>query len=196
MTLYVFSGVPGSGKSTLSRAIADSFGIDLISKDIEQVKLFENFGFQSREEKQKLVKEADCVVEQMILQHVVDNTDVVFDKYVRDESFFQEIKQKYSVKLIYVYVHAAAGVICDRYNHRGTNERPLCMDVLDKYPYVEGESHVWPPMTVERVREMLESVKKPSCADVYEEIDTTHLNREQVVSKVKSLLERTSHEKV
>lgn len=190
MTLYVFSGIPGSGKSTLSRAIANSFGIDLISKDIEQVTLFEKFGFQSREEKLKLVKEADRIVEQNVLQHIAVDSDAVLDKYVRDESFFQEIKQKYSVRIVYIYVYADAQTICDRYNKRGVEERPLCMDVTDKYPYIEGESHVWPPMTVERVCEMLSGVKKPSCPDVYEEIDSTNLTREQVADKVKSLLER------
>lgn len=196
MTLYVFSGIPGSGKSTLSRAIADSFGIDLISKDIEQVMLFEKFGFQSREEKLKLVKEADKIVEQNILQYIAADIDVVFDKYVRDESFFQEIKQKYSVRIVYIYIYADEQTICYRYNKRGIEERPLCMDVIDKYPFIEGESHVWPPMTVERVREMLSGVKKPSCADVYEEIDSTNLTREQVTDKVKALLERMGHEEI
>ena len=134
MTLYVFSGIPGSGKSTLSRAIANSFGFDLISKDIEQVTLFEKFGFQSREEKLKLVKEADRIVEQNVLQHIAVDSDAVLDKYVRDESFFQEIKQKYSVRIVYIYVYADAQAICDRYNKRGVEERPLCMDVTDKYP--------------------------------------------------------------
>lgn len=190
MTLYVFSGIPGSGKSTLSRGIAKYYGIDLISKDIEQVILFEKFGFQSREEKQKLVKEAEQIVEQKILQHVLDDSDVVLDKYVRDESFFKEIKTKHAFKLVYIYIYGKPEIICDRYNSRSVDERPLCMNVLNKYPFVEGESNVWPPMTVERVREMLDSVITPSCADVYDEIDTTLLTREQAVSKVKVLLER------
>ena len=196
MTLFVFSGIPGTGKSTLSKAIANSFSIDLISKDIEQVILFEKFGFQSREEKLKLVKEADRIVEQNILQHIIDDSDVVFDKYVRDESFFQEIRQKYSVRIVYIYLYADAQTICERYNNRGIEERPLCMDVIDKYPYIEGESHVWPPMTVERVREMLSYAKEPSFADVYEEIDSTNLTREQVTNRVKALLERIGYEKI
>lgn len=188
MTLYVFSGIPGSGKSTLSRAIADSFGIDLISKDIEQVILFEKFGFQSREEKLKLVKEADKIVEQNILQHIAADANVVFDKYVRDESFFQEIKQKYSVRIIYIYIYADAQTICDRYNKRGREERPLCMDVTDKYPFIEGESHVWSPMTVERVQEMLLNVKKPSCVDEYIEIDSSNLSIEEIINRIVKLL--------
>jgi adenylate kinase family enzyme len=188
MTLYVFSGIPGSGKSTLSRAIANSFGIDLISKDIEQVTLFEKFGFQSREEKLKLVKEADKIVEQNILQHIAVDSDAVLDKYVRDESFFQEIKQKYSVRIVYIYVYANAQTICDRYNKRGREERPLCMDVTDKYPFIKGESHVWSPMTVERVQEMLLNVKTPSCVDEYIEIDSSNLSIEEIINGIVKLL--------
>lgn len=190
MILYVFSGVPGSGKSILSKSIADYLCIDCISKDVEQVRLFEQHGFGSREEKLQLVKEADLIVEQKILRHVYENSSAVVDKHVRDESFFQRIKKEHAVKIVYIYIFADANVICERYNSRSIDERPLCMDVLDKYPYIEGESHVWPRMTIRRVREMLLEAKVPSCADVYFEVDSTMLTREQVVEKVKTLLER------
>ena len=190
MTLYIFSGIPASGKSSVSKIIADYLNIDLISKDIEQVILFQKYGFQSREEKLKLVKEADNIVERKILQHIINNSDAVLDKYVRDEAFFIKIKRQYDVKLIYIYLYASAEIVCDRYNKRSAEERPLCMDVMDKYPYVEGESHVWSPMAVERVIEMQNNIRMPSCVDKYEEIDSSHLTCEQVVSKVKTFLER------
>ncbi len=190
MTLYVLTGVPASGKSSVAREIADFLNVELISKDIEQVALFEKYGFRSREEKLKLVKEADKIVERKILQSVNDNSDVVLDKYVRDEAFFQKIKQQGLVKVVYIYIYADAEIICNRYNRRTVEERPLCMDVMDKYPYIEGESHIWPPMTVGKIAEMLDSVQTPSCVDIYEAIDSSLITCKELVSKVKVFLER------
>lgn len=49
--VYWFTGIPGSGKSTLSRSFAEQEGIIRVSKDDEEVRLFEKFEFRSNEEK-------------------------------------------------------------------------------------------------------------------------------------------------
>ena len=55
-TLYLFTGLPGSGKSSVSRIFATKEKLPRVSKDDEQMTLFEKFGFNSNDEKKELVK--------------------------------------------------------------------------------------------------------------------------------------------
>lgn len=55
-TIFLFAGLPGSGKSFVSKLFAKKENLPRISKDDEQVALFEKFGFNSNAEKKALVK--------------------------------------------------------------------------------------------------------------------------------------------
>ena len=55
----VISGIPGSGKSTLGRIIANAFNIPILDKDVILEYLFENLGVGNAEWRTKLSRLAD-----------------------------------------------------------------------------------------------------------------------------------------
>ena len=58
MNMYciLITEIPASGKSTMAQFLSDYFHLPMISKDNIKEILFDDIGFQSREEKVKLVK--------------------------------------------------------------------------------------------------------------------------------------------
>lgn len=54
MYCILMAGVPAAGKSTMANAIAKQLKLPVISKDMIKELLFDNIGFQSREEKVNL----------------------------------------------------------------------------------------------------------------------------------------------
>lgn len=50
----IVTGIPAAGKSTMAAYLADSLQLPLISKDKIKERLFDELGFQSREEKKRL----------------------------------------------------------------------------------------------------------------------------------------------
>lgn len=54
MYCILVSGIPAAGKSTFAEFLSDELGIPVIAKDIIKEIMFDDIGFQSREEKVKL----------------------------------------------------------------------------------------------------------------------------------------------
>ncbi len=54
MYCILVTGIPAAGKSTMAEVIAEELKLPVISKDTIKELLFDNVGFQSREEKVKL----------------------------------------------------------------------------------------------------------------------------------------------
>ena len=183
VNIVVVSGVPGSGKSSLSKAIANAFNYDRVSKDEEQVKLFEEYGFISHDEKLKWVQESEETVLKIIREHIQMGKDLVVDKFYKNHQALEQIKKVFDFNLIYIYVYATAEIINERYNLRGRDERPLCMDCINVYPYQEGITKCWPEMNVDRVNEFLAMCSVPVMANHFLDIDSSNLSKEEVKDK-------------
>ncbi|MDE7223111.1 MAG: ATP-binding protein, partial [Acetatifactor sp.] len=54
MYCILVTGIPAAGKSTMAEAMSDRLNLPVISKDTIKELLFDNVGFQSREEKVNL----------------------------------------------------------------------------------------------------------------------------------------------
>ena len=54
MYCILVTGIPASGKSTMARFLAETFGLPVISKDRIKECMYDTIGFRSREEKVKL----------------------------------------------------------------------------------------------------------------------------------------------
>lgn len=159
MKVFVFSGIPGSGKSSLSKAFSNSHNYKRVSKDDEQVNLFEEFGFNSNLEKRILVDKADIIINKIIDASRSNLKCIVIDKYVRDIKFLNSLRQK-GDDIYFIYCYADPHIILKRFNSRDKSERPLCMDVKNVYPFVEGVSEIFAPLNLMQVKDSLNAYEK------------------------------------
>ena len=52
--LILVMGLPASGKTTIAKRLANEFGLHYIGKDEYKIKMYEEYGFSSTEEKKAL----------------------------------------------------------------------------------------------------------------------------------------------
>lgn len=55
-TIIIFTGLPGTGKTTLSRHVADSLGIPLIAKDDIKEIMYDEIGWSDKAFSAKLAR--------------------------------------------------------------------------------------------------------------------------------------------
>lgn len=119
-----------------------------------QCELFEKYGFKSNDEKKLLVRKADDICCKLIEDNLNNNKNVICDKYLRNDSFFEGVVSLKNIKTIIVYLTADSELILKRYNGRKRDERPLPMDVINVYPVVDGVTKTWPSMTLDKIKDM------------------------------------------
>ena len=145
-TIYLFTGLPGSGKSSVSKLFAAKNKYPRVSKDDEQMALFEKFGFNSHSEKRELVRKADNLVFAKLSSFIERSDSVVLDQWVRDRKWVSKLIDELSAEVVLIYIYASPEVITTRYNGR---ERPLCFDAINIYPVISGLTQFWPETTIE-----------------------------------------------
>ena len=91
MKLIIVTGIPGTGKSSVSKALSSKLGFPLVSKDAVQCELFEKYGFDNNNEKKELVRSADNICYEKIINYFNKNEDVICDKYLKNDTFFNKI---------------------------------------------------------------------------------------------------------
>ena len=152
--IYIFTGLPGSGKSSTSKVFAERWKLPRVSRDDEQVALFEQHGFHSNDEKKVLLGRVDEIVFSKISDYLSTGENVVLDQWIRDSNFLDKMCREFKAKIFLIYIRASAETITDRYNNRS---RPLCMDAINVYPVVEGVTTFWPKKSIEK---NIESIKE------------------------------------
>ena len=145
--IYLFTGLPGSGKSSVSKLLALKKQYPRVSKDDEQVTLFEKFGFNSNDEKRKLVKKADDLIFAKLSTFLKKNDSIVLDQWVRDREYIARLTDELGADVVLIYIYASPKVITIRFNGRS---RPLCFDAKNIYPVINGLTEFWPETTIEK----------------------------------------------
>lgn len=159
MIVYIFSGLPGSGKSSLSKVFSRIKSCPRLSKDDEQVSLFEKYGYSTSEEKKMLVNYADLIIANKIKKIVsskLNSNILVIDKFVRDNEIIN-LLIRLNCKIYFIYCYARPDIIFSRFKNRTRSERPISMDIQNVYPYKSGVSKFLPQMSEYKI---LEELKK------------------------------------
>ncbi len=134
-SLIIVSGLPGTGKTTLAKKIANEFGFVMVSMDeIKEVMwntMGHEFDFEFADKVGKTVFE--------LLFHFVDlalfkGASLVIEAHFHPElnnDRFNKLKEKYFIKLIQVYCDCDTEILKNRFSER-----------MKKDSYHKGHKHV------------------------------------------------------
>lgn len=124
-TIIFVMGHPASGKTTLSRKIADKLSLPLMSKD-ETFKepMFDEFQTTSREWSMMIGRVSYKMMANLIEQQLKAGYSLVIEstfKHKFDNPVFVDLQEKYNFKAIQVICQADADVLANRFMARISN---------------------------------------------------------------------------
>ena len=90
MNIILVSGIPGSGKTTITRMLSEELGISRVSKDDIKCELYNRYGFASKEEKKNLDATAEKLLIESIIHFINLSEDVIVDKWFLDTDATKE----------------------------------------------------------------------------------------------------------
>lgn len=137
MYCILVTGIPAAGKSTMAEALAEYLEIPVISKDKIKEIMFDDIGFNSREEKVKLGIASMNIMYYMAEQLMKHNQAFImennFENISKDDLFLT--LKKYSYKAITLTLTGDYGKIYQRFLERNVSpDRHRGHVVNDRYP--------------------------------------------------------------
>ena len=192
MNLIIVSGFPGTGKTTLSKELLKKYNYSFLSKDLFKEKLFEEYGFKSKEEKKELDKKAEQMFFEKLKNNVDNNVDTIIDKWLQGISCVKNILSKKCVNLIFIRLTCYPAIACERYNKRIiTGERPSSFIALNHYP-IDINTVFEKAMTTEVMEEKAFRSFDESGIDNLIEIDTSNIENQfdQIFKKITAFVDK------
>lgn len=179
MNLVIVSGIPCSGKTTISKMLSRHFDYEFLSKDMYKEKLFLKYGFTSIEEKKKLDSMAEEILYHEIENRIACGKNVVVDKWLQGISMLTRIENLFNANIIFIRLTTSPIIATQRYNDRNERgKRPICFMVKNRFPIIDKESIFEKQMSVS---EMIEKANRPFSKkgiDNLLEIDTTNIEKD------------------
>lgn len=151
MYCVLVTGIPAAGKSTIAKLISEKLDIPMISKDGIKELLFDDVGFNSREEKVKLGVASASIMYYMAEQFMSHKKPFILENNFENatKEGLDKVLEKYSYKTITVTLTGDYRVIYDRFVERNNcPDRHRGHVVNDCYPEKEP-GRIIEPMSFE-----------------------------------------------
>jgi predicted kinase len=119
--VVIVNGLPGTGKTTLGRAIADDFGWPFVSKDVFKEIMFDTIGWSDKEWSLKLSAATHRIMDYVIDELLATGHSVVVESNFKadlDAPRFERFRTKYGVTLIQLLCWAEGEALFERYKAR------------------------------------------------------------------------------
>ncbi|MBR2353887.1 MAG: ATP-binding protein [Clostridia bacterium] len=196
MAMIVLTGMPATGKSTISAALAKAFGYPVVEKDAIKEQLFDTLGFTCYAEKRALDHAANAVVIHVVERILKTGGSVIVDNNFDTESGkkFAALLEEYAPASACVFFYGDAEVLRARYNARdNAHARHLGHLLQEHYP-PHPEDSLYHEMTREEFHEkfMKRGMDSFVCPGERLEIDTTDFSKVDpaaIVAWVKNVLD-------
>lgn len=180
MNLYIFTGAPASGKSTLAKDISKIIQTKYLSKDEIKISLFNEFGFNNHGEKKKLSLKSEEILHENIRDLLKQNKDVIVDNNYKNFDAIKELKYSFGDLRVYcIYLTANYDVLAIRYNERiSSGNRDQSLNTLNVYPIVQGVSIFHKPIDKNIVADIEKKTTEKVYGDYIHSFDTTTIERD------------------
>ena len=168
MNLILITGIPGSGKTTISQKLSRELGIKRISKDEFKLDYYEKYGFASNEEKHELDKLAEEQVYREIVCSAKSGTDLIVDKWYVDTDIIIQQVPKHVMNIICVQLSVSPQIAAKRYNQRiNDGTRHIALSITNQYPVVTGVTRFESNKTEEEMLLRIQSTPQIKNSDHY-----------------------------
>ena len=168
MNLILITGIPGSGKTTISQKLSRELGIKRISKDEFKLDYYEKYGFASNEEKHELDKLAEEQVYREIFCSAKSGTDLIVDKWYVDTDIIIQQVPKHVMNIICVQLSVSPQIAAKRYNQRiNDRTRHIALSITNQYPVVTGVTQFESNKTKEEMLLRIQNTPQIKNADHY-----------------------------
>ncbi len=133
--IIIIGGSLATGKSTLSKTIADSLGIQRVSLDEIKESLFDVGGYRDRAWSKQIGRLAFPVFRDLIEMHLVRRESVVAEAtflWPMDLEWLHDFSQRFGAELVQIWLTADPRVARERFIDRAnTSRHPGHNDTLD-----------------------------------------------------------------
>ena len=147
--VLLIAGMPGAGKTTQAEYFAQRYDALIFSKDAFKEILFDDIGFRSADEKEKL----DVASVRLMLKAAEialkggRNVIVESNFMTRDKAFLKEFEDRTGESITTLRMDCDMDVLYDRALARdGSTDRHPAHSVADCYPAPEGQELVYSPL--------------------------------------------------
>ncbi|MFC1617670.1 AAA family ATPase [Patescibacteria group bacterium] len=124
-SLIIINGLPGTGKTTLGKKIADEFHLPFLSKDDIKELLFETLGYSDREWSKKIGASSFALLYQTVGSILKANKSLIVETYFTpkfDEKKFLDLKNKYSFIPFQIVCRCKGEILFDRFKARALSD--------------------------------------------------------------------------
>jgi len=125
-TIIVFTGLPGTGKTTLSRQVADSLHVPLFSKDDVKEIMYDEIGWSDKAFSAKLAHATFRIMDYITEQHLKNDQSLALEsnylpKLANEK--FREWQKLYDCRIIQIVCRTEVNVLAQRYFDRQHRDR-------------------------------------------------------------------------
>lgn len=167
-TLIIISGLPGTGKTTLSKNISDKLNLPLVSADAIKEVMWDTMGHEfDFDFSDKIGRTAFELMYYFIEGSLLKGISLVAEAYFspeRNNERINQLKNKFNVRLLQIYCNCETNALQKRFKER-----------MKKESYHKGHKHVISLYGEDRILDSLEAKNKRLDIDgATYDLDTTN----------------------
>lgn len=181
-TIIIFTGLAATGKTTLSRQVAEALRIPLVAKDDIKEIMYDEIGWSDKAFSAKLARATFRIMDHVTEQHLKTGGSLILEANYSpklENKKFQAWQEEYDCKIIQVVCRAEPHILARRYFERQhTNRHPGHNDTGTAEEY-EIDFH----QRIKNSEDQPFSVKGPVLIVDTADVDT--VNKEEIIKWVK-----------
>jgi predicted kinase len=126
ISLLIFTGLPCTGKTTLSRKVAEALAIPLIGKDDIKEIMYDNIGWSDKAFSAKLAHATFGIMDYITEQHLKNGQSIVLESNYSPKlasEKFRKWQQTYDCTIVQIVCRTDTDVLAKRYYDRQHADR-------------------------------------------------------------------------